>query len=196
MIENLENDPNCHMLSQPLMTEDGFINEACLNELASAIKNMPKTHERLSNDPEWNTPRLTSYRDITAGLAYWAVHQLAATEMSETEFDFGPPAFPPGLEKVIGYLHACIRPKFDKFGWAQLSLCDISKMLHDILYEKNISIFDGWNTKEVLGSHWLDLDALLHNVCLTIRQDRREFERFNKEFDERFLKDNKHDKSI
>lgn len=64
-----------HMISQPFLTEEGFVNEACWKELCAAIKNMPKTHERLSGDPEWNTPKWTSYRDITANLAYWAVHQ-------------------------------------------------------------------------------------------------------------------------
>lgn len=56
-------------------------------------------------------------------------------------------------------------------------------MLHDILYEQNISLFDDWNKKEKMGPHWLDLDALLHNVCISIRQSRRDFDRFNQEFE-------------
>jgi len=170
------------MLKQPLLTEDGFFNEACWNELCSEIRNMPKLHERTSDDPEWNTPRITHYREITAGLAYWAIRQLGSSELDLTKQQAA--IMPPNLDKVISYLHTCIRPKFDKFGWAQLSLCDISRMLYDVLYEQNISVFNEWNTKECLGEHWLDLDALLRNVCILIRTERREFDRFNKKFDE------------
>ena len=161
------------MLEQPLITEDGFLNEACLNELAGAMAAIPPDHERLAGDPEWNTKRITHWREITSGLAYWAVRQIQ--ENDDT-------AFPPGLEKMIGLLAAIIRPKFDdKFGWAELSLCDISKMLRDALWEE--PIFGSWNDEKVLKG-WLDLDALLRNVCLVIRMDRRAFDEFNRKFDE------------
>lgn len=166
------------MLHNPLLTEEGFVNEACINELESWIKNLPRTHERLADDPEWNTPRWTNYRSITGGLAHWAVQQLSTGNADPVP----PPACPPNLEKVLGYLQACILSKFDDFGLAKLSLCDISKMLYDTLWD--LEVFMAWNTEECLGSYWLDLDALLHNVCLSIRQDRREFDRFNKEFEE------------
>jgi len=69
-----------------------------------------------------------------------------------------------------------------KFGFIELSLCDINRMLHDFLMDQDMSIFDGWNTEEIMGKHWLDLDALLHNVCLTIRDERRDDARFEAEF--------------
>ncbi len=163
------------MLREPLLTEDGFVNPACLKEIESVLKNIPKTHERLSGNPEWATPVLTHYRAITAGLAYCAVSQFIDDEDRSS-----PPAFPPGLEKVIGFLHACIRKDFDKHGFAMMSLCDVSRMLYSVLYDQNVTLFDAWNTKECLGDHWLSLDALIHNVCLNIRTDRREFDRFKK----------------
>lgn len=164
-------------LNEPLLTEDGFLNEACANELNAYLSNMPKTYERCADDPEWNTKRITNWREIVAALAYWAINQINSSSPTITH--------PPGLEKVLGFLSHSISSKFDKkTGWAEISLCDISQMLYDILYEQGISIFDGWNTKEVMRDHWLDLDALLHNICLTIRDNRREFDRFNKEFEE------------
>lgn len=75
-----------------------------------------------------------------------------------------------------------------KYGFMEISLCDISKMLYDILYGQNISIFDGWNTEEVMGKSWLDLDALLHGVCICIRNERRERDRFSKKFEEEYNK--------
>ena len=172
-----------YMLENPLLTEDGFLNEACWNELCSAIKNCPKLHDRCDNDIEWTKKRITAVREITGGLAYWAVRQIGCCPPA----DEGP-IVPPNLEKVIGYLHTCIRPKFDKFGWAQLSLCDISKMIYGILYEQGISCFDEWNTKEVMGDYWLDLDALITNVCITIRDERRKNDEFDKKFDEEWKK--------
>lgn len=174
-------------LEQSLTTEDGFLNPACINELESAIKNMPKTHERLSNDPEWIIKRYTSLKDITGGLALFAVKQ-------------SPYACPIDLEKVINYLDACLRKSVDwENGFAQLSLCDISNLLYDILYEQGISCFDAWNkakkskgTIKFVTTHneedpdydFIDLDALLRNVCIHIRDDRRNFDEFNKRFEE------------
>lgn len=161
-----------HMLSQPLLTDEGFINEACMNELEAAIEKMPPTHVRLADNREWNTPQITHYRDITAGVAYWAVKQFAGCEPTQPV----PPHFAPGLENVVGFLSAVIRPKFDILGYAQISLCDVSRMLHEVLFD--CDDFKAWNTSQTLGTHWLDLHALIHNVCLLIRTDRREFHEF------------------
>jgi hypothetical protein len=161
-----------HILSQPFLTEEGFVNPACMQELDAAIRNIPPTHERLAGDPEWSTPRVTYFREITGYLANWAVRQIG-------EKDSTP--FPPGLEKVIGYLSACIRPKFDECGYTEMSLCDVSRMLHEILMEDKT--FVSWNDENVLKG-WLDLDALVHNVCLSIREERRAFDAFNRRFDE------------
>jgi len=159
------------MLKQPLVTEDGFLNEACMNELEGAFAAMPPDHIRLAGDSEWNTKRITNWREITGGLAHWAVRQIPETDDTP---------FPPGLEKMLGLLTAIIRPKFDKMAWAELSLCDISKMLHDALWDE--PIFQSWNDEKVLPG-WLDLDALLRNVCLVIRQDRRASDKFNADFE-------------
>lgn len=160
------------MLTQPLLTEDGFVNEACMNELAAAIDKMPPSYERLANEPEWSTPLFINYREIIGYFAHWAVRNIQGDD----------PAFPPGLEKMIGLLTAIIRPKFTILdaGWANLTLCEINKMLHDALWEE--PIFQSWNDREVI-SGWLDLHALLHNVCISIRNEKRESDRFNEQFD-------------
>ena len=176
-----------HMLTNPLLTEEGFINPACMNELEMCINNMPKTHERLSEDSEWNTPKWIGWRTIVGFFAHCSIRNISDTydTMDGSVFIKDPPCFPPDLEKVLGYLGACLRPQFDQHGYAELSLCNISKMLYDILYEQHISSFNQWNEEEVMGKSWLDLDALLHSVCVCIRDERREFDRFNKDFDER-----------
>ena len=60
----------------------------------------PPDHIRLANDPEWNTKRITHWREITGGLAYWAVRQINEDDT----------AFPPGLESMVGLLTAIILP--------------------------------------------------------------------------------------
>ena len=164
-------------IEAPMMTEDGLLNPVFEAELAAAINAIPKTYERLSEDPEWNTPRLTYYREITGYFANWAVRQIDHPDNTP---------FPPGLEKMVGYLTACIRPRFSEgHGWGELSLCDINRMLHEILWPE--AIFQSWNDKEVLPG-WLDLDALLRNVCISIRDERRHFDAFNAKFEDGWAK--------
>jgi len=177
---------NIEFLSNPLLTEEGYVNEACMNELSAAIKNMPPTYERLKDDEEWNTKRITSLSDITGGFAKWAIRQSSY-------------AWPSGLENVACYLATFLKRdvKWDEFGYAELSLCDINKLLYDILYEEKIELFDSWNVtkkdwrkdgydnisdaeKSDPGYGYIALDALLHNVCLDIRMERRASDEFDR----------------
>jgi len=151
------------MLEQPLLTDEGFINEACLNELAAAINNMPKSYDRLAGCPEWTTPHWVFAPDITGQFARWAVKQ-------------SPDACPVGLERVVSFLKAALEHtfSFDTAGMCQLTLCQINKALYDILYEQGISDFDKWNQ----GEGFIDLDALLHNTCVGLRDDWQECDCF------------------
>lgn len=180
------------MLSQPLLTEEGFINEACMNELKASINNIPKPYERNDGDSEWTEKRWTFKDHITRGLAKYAISQ-------------SPYSCPDNLEKVIRYLDACLEKEVDwgSHGMAELSLCDISKLLYDILYEQGFTYFDDWN-KSKKGKtdmqfvsrdssidpdyDFIDLDALLGNVCLDIRMERRANDQFDKEFEEEYGK--------
>lgn len=163
------------IIDEPLLTDDGFINPVCMAQLDAAITAMPPTHERLAGEPEWSTPRWTFLREITGHLAHWAIRQIGCNQSHDKT------PFPPKLENVIGYLDACIRSRFDQEEMARLSLCEINRLLHDILYEEKIVL--SWNDVNVLPG-WLDLDALFHNVCISIRNERRAFDAFDKEFEE------------
>ena len=165
-----------HMIQQPLLTDEGFLNEACMRELEAAIRNMPKTYERLKNDPEWSVKWWTTDLDIVSSFAASAITCFRGV--------------PPNLDKVCQYVHTLLRkePSFekvpnDKFMMAELSLIDINKMLWNYLGE--LPLFLDWNDSDKYET-WADLDALLHNVCLLIRTDRREFDRFNEEFEREY----------
>ena len=182
-----------HIISEPFLTEEGFVNEACMNELNKAIENMPPAYERLADRPEWSEKKdkWTFKKDIVAAFAKWAIRQSGY-------------ACPDNLEKVVGYLDACLDKMvdWDTCGMTELSLCDINRLLHEILMDQGISFFDDWNKAkkewrsdsrfDCMGEAekvdpdfgFIDLHALLKNVCLDIRTDRRDFEAFNKKFDE------------
>ncbi len=184
-----ENTPEIEMLSQPLLTEDGFVNPACMNELESAIGSMGKTFERLAGDDEWSKSekQWTFASDIVGAFSMWACRQ-------------SPYGVPDGLENVCKYLNAAIKTavKWDVNGMAELSLCEINRILHEILYEQGVKEFDAWNERkngrEGIGftsvydqpspdDDFIDLDALLHNVCITIRNERRTNAAFDAKFD-------------
>lgn len=157
--------------------------------IEDAIEGMGKTHERLRGDPEWDERKdlWTSPHQIVGAFAMWACRQ-------------SPYGVPDGLENVCKYLSAALKTEFKwaTAGMQELSLCEINKALYDILYEQGVEEFDAWNERKNgrdgmgfssrmdSGSNpdddFIDLDALLHNVCVTIRDERRA----NKAFDEKF----------
>jgi hypothetical protein len=177
------------IISEPLLTDEGFVNELALRQLDIAINNIPPTYERLAGEPEWNVPRWVFLDNITGAFAKWAVRQ-------------SPYGCPENLESVIRYLAACLARDvpWDAMGMAKLSLCDINLLLHNILLDKGVTYFDAWNVPKK-GKHetrffsvmdgpgdpdydFIDLYALLHNVCLDIRTERRAADDFDKRFEE------------
>jgi len=165
------------MLNQPLTTEEGYLNEACINELTCAINNIPETHKRLAGNPEWSTPWITTDVEILGSLARCAV-----------EIWHGAP---PNLVEVLGFVQECLKsgPFKNKHEWtaggrgfrmAELSLCAINKILWELLGE--LPQFMAWNDSEI-HKDWVDVHALLHNTCVEIRNARRHSLAFNRKFE-------------
>jgi len=187
----LKKKSEIEILSQPLTTEDGFINEACMNEMVAVFKNMPPTYERLANDPEWYIKK-----DM------WIFPQDIIASFAKSACRLSPYGCPDNLNEICGYLNATIHRYFswDKHHMIEASLCEINKALYDILYEQGISQFDAWNEpkrepsqeERILNyddrdpnTNFMDLDALFRNVCLDIRMERRA----NRVFDRNFQAD-------
>ena len=183
------------ILSQPFLTDEGFVNPACMNELENHINNMPKTYERFSDDSEWTEKRWIFEEEIVGALANWAIRQ-------------SPYIIPDDLETVLKYTHHCLLielsklPQEDKMSdgyrlMVKISLCDINKLLWDILDDfrpflkwnesknktNSIQFSSRYYTEENPDNDFIDLDALLHNVCVSIRDETRAFDKFNKEFE-------------
>jgi len=191
MIRNQREDiaDDIKFISEPLLTEEGFLNINAVNELNNKILNLPKTFERLLYDSEWTRKRWTFKHDIVGAFAKFAIIQ-------------SPYNVPKGLEFVCNFLSLELDKfvKWENAGMTELSLCDINKILYDILYEKGIEPFDNWNkceigeTPDIVSASrfdsrpnpdhdFIDLDALLHNVCLDIRMERRDFDTFNENYE-------------
>jgi hypothetical protein len=149
------------IIQEPLLTDDGLVNPVAIAKIEAFCENMPDTHERMAGNAEWEAKRWIAWREVVGGLAYWGVRQI------EPGCDT---PYPPHFEKVIGFFAACSRPRFDNNGLAHLSLREVAKMLYDILTPE--PMFQAWNDSEQLAG-WLDLDALIRNVCTTIRDERR-----------------------
>lgn len=166
--------PNCgktihkiEMLSEPLITDDGFLNPVCMAELESRIKNMPPTYKRLAGEPEWTIQCCTTLGDICGNFIKSAFKAFDNT-------------FPPNLEEMVGFLKTCLIRKMEKYygmWYFNKSLCEINRLLWDIL--GNVKLFNEWNEKEIVGEHWIDLHALLHQVCICIRNERRHMKAFD-----------------
>ena len=158
-------------------------NPDLLKEVESVIKDTPNQQSKI-----WKEKRITFRKDITGALAWAAVRQ-------------SPYAFPQGLERVVGWLDACLKQdiKWDTFGMANLSLEDIRQILYKIL--PGMKEFDAWNVprkgkgndivfvatsipKPPADEDFIDLDAVIKNTCIQIRDQRVLFDQFNKKFEE------------
>ena len=180
------------IIREPILTEEGLVNPVCIAEIEAAIGSIPPDYQRLDGDAEWTEKRFTTRKEIVGAFAMWACRQ-------------SPYGCPTGLETVCKYLNECLKTECEwnsvEMPWASLSLCDINKMLHDILYEKGVKVFDAWNecvagktpnisftSRYGIANYdpdkdFIDLDALLHNVSITIRNERRRNDEFDKKFD-------------
>lgn len=167
-----------------LLNPDGSINENTVAKLEGAI-NATDGFSHLRGDSEWERKSWTFKKDITAALAYAAVR-------------LSPYAFPDDLEKVIGYLDACLDKHFKtKIDMAELSLLDIKAMYRDYVLElpsvnkwnerkngkEGNSVSCRYSSKPDPDDDFIDLGALIHNACLLIRDDRRAFKAFNDKFE-------------
>ncbi len=160
------------ILTQPLLTDEGFANEACARELEAALRDMPETHERLAGNPEWNLKGWVFLHQIVGLVIYWSIRNIDYTHERPIM---------PNVEQVATWLHLQLRPAFDENQMARLSLCEINKMLHDAL--DDLTVFREWSDPSIVGESWIDLSAIMHNVCLSIRGERRLDAAFDAKFE-------------
>ena len=170
-------DDKIEMLTQPLLTAEGLVNPACMNELENAILQIPPIHERCADDPEWQLKAWVGCGEICGQFARWVIVQACGC--------------PPELHLVVNYLMACIDrdSRFQSWGddigkFAELTLCDVGLLLHETL--ESMTIFTAWDMPDVmgpLGLQWIDIDALFGNVCIGIRNTRRHDHAFRTKFD-------------
>lgn len=173
--------PNAVFLTQPLTTEEGYVNEACLNELTEAIRNLPKYSE--NPDLERTLKGYTSLGDLTGEYAKWIIIQAKGA--------------PNTLPHIINYIAAEAKQYFKSFTeyddgqvlmW-EISLNDIAKF-HELI--ENEPIIAQLNEESFMAPQnleWIDLGALERNVMTGVRNDRRHFAAFNFKFDYEWEKD-------
>ena len=138
---------------------------------------------RLSRDPEWTTPRYRSLKDVLGAVAMWAVRQ-------------SPYACPDDLDRVLCALAVAIGPRFPESLPAQHSLLAIEAMLRDHLLP--MPQVAAWNERKngrdgpgfcsafsepTPDDDFIDLDALVRNVAVQLRDEDRRWDAFNADFE-------------
>lgn len=163
-----------------------------MSDIEPAANDTVNNEPKLSADPEWSVGRLTVKKDIISSFAKMAVR-------------LSPYPVPENLEVVLACLDASLSKNFKwngagtDFEWLELSLCDIRIILHDIL--DGFESFTAWNNPKngstpsirFVSAHdgpnrdpdndFVDLNALIHQTAIEIRNERREFDAFNRKFE-------------
>lgn len=140
--------------------------------------------EDFRSDLEWTTPVVTHFREITGSLAYSAIYIMCGYLVDSEEIDDKIcKSHPDNLEKVIGYTHHCLIPKFDNVGMCELSLIDIYNLLKSIL--SDLSIVKEWSKIDICG---FDIDVLIYQVCFNIRDKRRIMSKYTEKIAEKIKK--------
>jgi hypothetical protein len=177
------------VIDEPLLTEDGDINPEAVDALSEAIEALAPTHIRLADDPEWSSSKdlWLFTHNIVGYFAQWAIRQ-------------SPYSVPDKLEEVLEQVHLVFKPFESKNGMFCMSLCEINRLLHEYILPlpqtmawnepKNGSTesiqFSSRYTKRDPDDEFIDLHALAHNVCVSIRNERRESYLFDVEFEKKY----------
>ncbi len=178
------------ILKESLYIDNDELNLDCLDELKDEIINIKPAYIRLENDEEWNTKQYTSFKFLVGCFACSAV-------------TLSPYSYPDNLEKVINQVYLVFKKFTDKLGLLYISLNEINELLHKeilVLQEvqkwnerkdgvlQDISFISRYDAGKEIDpdTDFIDLDALAHYVCLLVRTDRREHDKFNKQFEENY----------
>jgi len=144
-----------------------------------------KAEQRLWNDSEWAEPRVTSLKDIVTAF-------LVGTISADAWFDNY--SVPSNFEIVANALSGAVMSKFGPGEFPNVSLLDIEAFYHEFIdatplcREWNDFPGSGFVTRyDATPKHrtFIDLDALIRNASVFIRDDRRTFDKFNADFDKR-----------
>lgn len=145
-----------------------------------------KSEERLWSDPEWSEQRWVHRKDIVRAFLVGVI---------DADAWFSGYSVPPNLEIVANVLCGAISVKFaGKDELVKASLLDLEALYREFI--DATPFVREWNDYPGSGivsrfsatpseRTFIDLGALTRNAAIHIRNDRREFDRFNAEFDAR-----------
>lgn len=146
-----------------------------------------KSEERLWGDPEWAEPRYTHRKDIVRGFAVGIIN---------ADMWFDGYSLPPNFEAVLNSLCGAIASKFkgnDEI--VKVSLLDLEALYREFIdatllcREWNDFPGSGFSSRysaTPTERTFIDLGALVRNAAIHIRDDRRDFDRFNAEFEAKY----------
>lgn len=155
-----------------------------LNQLIDQAADVQE--RRLWDDAEWTTPRFTILKDVVKAFAVGVI---------QADAWFVGYSLPPNFEVVCNSLCGAVETKFSKEDGKEISLLDIQAFYREFIDatppcrewndfpgESFVSRYSSMPTERT----FIDLDALVQNACNCIRNDRREFDRFDAEFEAKY----------
>lgn len=164
----------------------GAIEEACQQQ-----------RERLSKDTEWATPRYHHIHDLVTAFAVGCLQ----ADMWHDGY-----TIPPNFENIINWVAFCIQKYFDNEEVPKVSLFEIrdlymkwaSENPHFLEWNKTDKLinFVTRNSPVPKERDFIDLDALVHNAALFLRDKLRKNNTFDKKFDEEWAQDHNVEKTF
>lgn len=158
-----------------------FIN----GEIDEAINEHKK---RLEQDPEWNIPK------------YYHIHTLVTAfivGIMNADVWHKNYRIPPNVENVVNWISFNLQRHFKNDEIVKISLIEYKKLVSSWAYEN--PNFRKWNESDdetpiaIVSRYssipdkrdFIDLDVIIHNASIFLRDEKRKNEAFDREFDEK-----------
>jgi hypothetical protein len=140
---------------------------------------------RLWDDAEWTTLRFTSLKEIVTAF-------MVGTMRADMWCDGY--SLPPNFDVVMNAMCGAVVVKFGNAEFCEASLLDLEAFYHEFIDATPLcrewndfpgSGFISATSPAPTSRTFIDLDALIRNAAIYIRDDRRQFDAFNADFDRR-----------
>lgn len=155
--------------------------------LSGVLEDVIEQHNLgLKMDPEWNTAKYIHVSSILRAFVYGVL----SADMWHTNYKL-----PPNFESVVNWIAFCIQRKWPTEEIPCVSILELEQLFREWAFEH--PDFKKWNESpnntlisvvtrysEIPDTRdFIDLDALLRNAAVYVRNYHREFERFDSDFE-------------
>lgn len=165
------------------LTEDGTPDsEAFFKSLAEALDSIPSVWVGREYDPEWSTPRLTHDNQIVGSLLL-GIMQASGRYTKGSTGEVCEDEIPDDLTGLAKFVQYEVR------NWPGKEYLDDGRMFEVSLNELGAFLWERVHEGEWFTEKTSNTETAIHNALIAIRNKRREFDRFNADFDKRWAEE-------